>query len=78
LLEQAKASNTVLALLKLGERWLWVQPVLEARGLLAASLFAQRVGWPDQLLLPAFEVPAAQRPYFSLLLIRQNWPEVLP
>ena len=78
LLEQAKASNTVLALLKLGERWLWVQPVLEARGLLAASLFAQRVGWPDQLLLPASEVPAAQRPYFSLLLIRQNWPEVLP
>lgn len=78
LLEQAKASNTVLALLKLGERWLWVQPVLEARGLLAASLFAQRVGWPDQLLMPASEVPAAQRPYFSLLLIRQNWPEVLP
>ncbi|NCU91567.1 MAG: precorrin-2 C(20)-methyltransferase [Synechococcaceae bacterium WB7_1B_046] len=78
LLEQAKASSTVLALLKLGERWLWVQPVLEARGLLAASLFAQRVGWPDQLLLPASEVPAAQRPYFSLLLIRQNWPEVLP
>ena len=78
LLTEAAASATVLALLKLGHRWAWVRPLLEQRNLLAGALFAQRVGWPDQLLAPAAEVPADEQPYFSLLLIRQSWPEVLP
>jgi len=78
LLEWASASGTVLALLKLGGRWPWVRPLLAERGLLADALFAQRVGWPDQRLCPAAEVPAAEVPYFSLLLIRQGWPAVLP
>ena len=42
------------------------------------ALFAQRVGWPDQWLASADAVPAAEQPYFSLLLIRQSWPAVLP
>jgi len=46
--------------------------------LLNQSLFAQRVGWPDQLLAPAALVSPAEQPYFSLLLIRQVWPSVLP
>ncbi len=78
LLAEAAASATVLALLKLGHRWAWVRPLLEQRNLLAGALFAQRVGWPDQLLASAAEVPADEQPYFSLLLIRQSWPEVLP
>ena len=78
LLERAAAEGTVLALLKLGRRWAWLRPLLERRGLLESSLFAQRVGWPDQLLAPAARVPAAEQPYFSLLLIRQGWPAVLP
>ncbi len=78
LLEQAAASCTVLALLKLGRRWRWVQPLLAERGLLTAALFARRVGWSDQLLVAADRVPAEAQPYFSLLLIRQSWPEVLP
>ncbi len=78
LLEQAAATGTVLALLKLGHRWSWVQPLLAARGLLEQALFAQRVGWPDQLVQPAVLVSAAEQPYFSLLLIRQGWPAVLP
>jgi precorrin-2/cobalt-factor-2 C20-methyltransferase len=78
LLAEAVAAATVLALLKLGHRWAWVRPLLEQRNLLAGALFAQRVGWPDQLLAPAAEVPADEQPYFSLLLIRQSWPEVLP
>ena len=78
LLEQAAAGGTVLALLKLGHRWAWVRPLLAARGLLEEALFAQRVGWPDQLVAPAAAVPAEEQPYFSLLLIRQGWPEVLP
>ena len=78
LLARSAEENTVLALLKLGRRWAWVRPLLAAQGLLESSLFAQRVGWPDQLLRPAAAVPAAEQPYFSLLLIRQCWPSVLP
>jgi len=75
---EAAGSDRVLALLKLGRRWAWVRPLLERRGLLESSLFAQRIGWPDQRLAPAASIPAAEQPYFSLLLIRQGWPEVLP
>ena len=78
LLDQAAASGTVLALLKLGHRWRWVQPLLAERRLLSGSLFARRVGWSDQLVVAAEQVPAEAQPYFSLLLIRQGWPEVLP
>ena len=78
LLERAAADGTVLALLKLGRRWRWVRPLLEARNLLATSLYAERVGWPEQRLLPADQVPAAEAPYFSLLLVRQGWPAELP
>ena len=78
LLDWAAAQQAVLALLKLGRRWRWVQPLLERRGLLGSSLFAQRVGWPDQLLARADAIAADEQPYFSLLLIRQGWPEVLP
>ncbi|MEY3462851.1 MAG: Precorrin-2 C20-methyltransferase [Cyanobacteriota bacterium] len=78
LLEAAAASGTVLGLLKLGRRWAWVRPLLAERGLLEGALFAQRVGWPDQLVAPAAAVPPAEQPYFSLLLIRQGWPAVLP
>ena len=78
LLERAAGDGTVLALLKLGHRWSWMRPLLAERSLLEGALFAQRVGWPDQLLAPAAAVPAEEQPYFSLLLIRQGWPEVLP
>ncbi len=78
LLVEAREAAAVLALLKLGQRWRWVRPVLAARGLLEKALFAQRVGWPDQLLASAAAVPGEEQPYFSLLLIRQDWPEVLP
>lgn len=78
LLEAAASSGTVLALLKLGRRWPWVQPLLQRHGLLEQALLAQRVGWPDQLLVSAAAVPASEQPYFSLLLIRQSWPAVLP
>ena len=78
LLERAAAEGTVLALLKLGQRWPWVRAVLERRGLLECALFAQRLGWPDQRVALAAAVPAGEQPYFSLLLIRQAWPAVLP
>ncbi|MFM7313686.1 MAG: SAM-dependent methyltransferase [Cyanobium sp.] len=78
LLRQASAGGMVLALLKLGRRWSWVQPLLAERQLLGSALFARRVGWGDQLVVSADRVPPQVQPYFSLLLIRQGWPEVLP
>ena len=77
-LDTAAATGQVLALLKLGRRWSWVQPLLKQRNLLDRALFAERVGWPDQQICSAGAVDAEPRPYFSLLLIRQGWPEVLP
>lgn len=78
LLVQAASTATVLALLKLGRRWRWVRPCLARRRLLESALFASRVGWPDERLVPAVEVPEEEQPYFSLLLLRQSWPAVLP
>ena len=77
-LDEAKQKGRVLALLKLGHRWEWVQPLLNERHLLGKALFAEKVGWPDQQIQAADTVAASQRPYFSLLLIRQDWPDVLP
>jgi precorrin-2/cobalt-factor-2 C20-methyltransferase len=78
LLNQAAEGGWVLALLKLGRRWWWVRPVLERRGLLEEALFARRLGWADQQVGAAAGVPAGDSPYFSLLLVRQGWPAVLP
>ena len=78
LLVEVGGRGIVLALLKIGKRWRWVKPLLEARGLLEEALFAQRVGWPDQLVCPAKEVEAEMKPYFSMLLVRQSWPQVMP
>ena len=78
LLERSARGGEVLALLKLSRRWPWVREVLKGRGLLESALLAQRVGWPDQVLAPAASLAATERPYFSLLLIRQGWPAVLP
>ena len=77
-LDRAAMQSRVLALLKLGRRWRWVRPLLERRQLLEDALFAERVGWPDQTLCQACDVVEGERSYFSLLLIRQDWPNVLP
>ena len=78
LLQSARKTSTVLGLIKLGQRWSWVRAALEQQKLLDRTLFAQRVGWPDQWVAQAEAVPDDVKPYFSMLLIRQQWPEVLP
>lgn len=78
LLTMAEGSHTVLGLIKVGQRWPWVRSVLQRRNLLEKALFAQRVGWPDQWIAKACDVSEDTKPYFSLLLIRQSWPQVLP
>lgn len=78
LLQVAEENQTVLGLIKVGQRWPWVRTVLQRRNLLEQAVFAQRVGWPDQWISRAAEVSKDTKPYFSLLLIRQSWPQVLP
>ena len=72
----AKADN--LGLLKLGQHWRWLHGALAERNLLDHAYVAERVGWPDQRLVPAAQLPPQACAYFSLLLIRRSWAPVLP
>ena len=70
--------NRVIVFLKIGIRWAWVKKILRKKGLLESSLFAQRIGFLDQRVLPAGEISEDAKPYFSLLVIRQSWPLTIP
>ncbi|MCY4174381.1 MAG: precorrin-2 C(20)-methyltransferase [Cyanobacteria bacterium MAG CAR3_bin_5] len=77
-LDALLAKAEVLAVHKVGRRWPWLREALQQRGLLPHALVAERVGWPDQRLIPAAELPPGACSYFSLVLVRQAWPPVLP
>ena len=78
LLSEAALMKRVVVLLKLGKKWTWVQPLLKELDLLEKSIFAERVGFVDQQILRASNLSSQCRPYFSLLLIRQSWPSIMP
>jgi len=77
-LSDAASKKRVVVLLKLGKKWEWVQPLLKELNLIKKSIFAERIGFSDQQILRASDLPAGTRPYFSLLLIRQSWPLRMP
>jgi len=78
LLLRAREHGQPMVLLKVGRRWRWLKPLLEELQLLESALYGERVGWPEQLVVPAASVVAEERPYFSLVLLRPAWPAVLP
>ena len=78
ILLEAASINRVVVLLKLGKKWTWVKSLLEDLDLLQSSIFAERLGFPDQQIFTASDLPSESRPYFSLLLIRQSWPMKMP
>jgi len=78
ILSEAASVNRVVVLLKLGKKWTWVKSLLEDLDLLQSSIFAERLGFSDQQIFTASDLPSESRPYFSLLLIRQNWPMKMP
>ena len=78
ILSEAASNNRVVVLLKLGKKWKWVKPVLKELNLLESSIFAEKVGFSDQKILRASDLSSDSRSYFSLLLIRQCWPLVMP
>lgn len=77
-LDTLLAKAEVMAFHKVGRRWVWLREALEQRGLLHRTLVAERVGWPDQRLIPGAELPPGACSYFSLVLVRQAWPSLLP
>ncbi len=78
ILSDAASRKRVVVLLKLGKKWEWVKLLLEELDLIKISIFAERIGFSDQQILRASELPSGTRPYFSLLLIRQSWPLTMP
>ncbi len=78
ILAEALLMKRVVVLLKLGKKWTWVRSLLKELDLLESSIFAERVGFSDQQIFKASNVASENRPYFSLLLIRQSWPSKMP
>ena len=78
ILSEAASKKRVVVLLKLGKKWEWVKLLLEELDLIKISIFAERIGFSDQQILRASDLPSGTRPYFSLLLIRQSWPLTMP
>ena len=78
ILSDAASKKRVVVLLKLGKKWEWVKLLLEELDLIKISIFAERIGFSDQQILCASDLPSGTRPYFSLLLIRQSWPLTMP
>ena len=78
ILYDAASKKRVVVLLKLGKKWEWVKLLLEELDLIKISIFAERIGFSDQQILRASDLPSGTRPYFSLLLIRQSWPLTMP
>ena len=78
ILSDAASKKRVVVLLKLGKKWEWVKLLLEQLDLINISIFAERIGFSDQQILRASDLPSGTRPYFSLLLIRQSWPLTMP
>ena len=77
-LSDAVSNKKVVVLLKLGKKWEWVKPLLEELELIKNSIFAERIGLSDQKILKASDLPGGTRSYFSLLLIRQSMPILIP
>ena len=77
-LDALLAKAEALAFHKVGQRWTWLRDALAQRSLLSRTMVAERVGWPDQRLVPGAELPPGACSYFSLVLVRQAWPSLLP
>ena len=69
---QSRMRETVLALMKVGNRWNLVKNILIKEDLIDKTLIALKVGMPDQFIQYASKYKLEDMPYFSLILIRFN------
>ena len=70
LIRDSRGKKTVLAIMKVGKRWILVREILKKEGIIDSSLIALRVGMPDQIIQYASQYKNDIMPYFSLILIR--------
>ena len=78
LLKEAAFLGRVIVLLKVGKRWSWVKDILKKMNLLEKAMFIQKIGFNDQKIMKSSEVSEDESPYFSLLIVRQSLPEIIP
>ncbi len=74
LIDDAIRLNRVIAFLKLGNRWSWVRPILEKKGLLEKTLLTKSIGLSDEKVVKASDFNDDLMPYFSLVILRHSWP----
>ena len=72
LIIQTKINKTVLAIMKVGKRWISVKEILEKEKIINKALIALNVGMPDEIIQYASKYNLDTMPYFSLILIRPN------
>jgi len=70
LIRDSRGNKTVLAIMKVGERWNLVREILKKEDILNKSLIALSIGMPDQIIQYASQYKKDFMPYFSLILIR--------
>jgi len=70
LIRESRGNKTVLAIMKVGERWNLVREILKKEDIINKSLIALSVGMPNQIVQYASHYKKDFMPYFSLILIR--------
>ena len=70
LIRESRVNKTVLAIMKVGKRWIFVREILKKEDIIDTSLIALSVGMPDQIIQYASQYKNDIMPYFSLILIR--------
>ena len=70
LISISREKKTVLVLMKVGKRWVWVKNLLKKEDIISKSVIALNVGMTDQIVKEASKFDLNKVPYFSLLLIR--------
>ena len=69
LINESVTINRNIIFMKVGRRWGMIRDVLCKRKLLERSLYAERVGFPDQKLFLASQYEKNEETYFSLVIV---------
>ena len=70
LIDKELNNKTVLVLMKIGKRWLWIKDLLIEKEILEKCFVAINIGMKDQIIKKACKIKAHSLPYFSLLFLR--------
>ena len=70
LIRESRCNKRVLAIMKVGKRWVLIRDILKKEDIINTALIALNVGMPDQYIQYASHYKKDLMPYFSLILIR--------